>query len=55
MNTSTLKARDIEALTFTYSAPRWSTLFSRMWAALRKRTRLPADFRTAADWTFSGL
>jgi len=55
VNTSTLKAREIEALAFTYSAPRWSTLFSRAWAALKKRLRRPAEFRSAGDWTFPGL
>jgi len=64
MNTSPLNAREIEALTFIYSAAgptaagqrsRGSRLFSWAWARVRKWARCAPVVASAADWTFPGL
>jgi len=64
VNTGPLNVREIEALTFIGRTPatpaageriRWTKLFNRAWATLRKRTRRPSASSSAADWTFPGL
>jgi hypothetical protein len=64
VNISPLTAREVEALTFIYSAPRletvgernlWSKFFNWVRLTLRKRTRRPSPSSSAADWSSPGL
>ena len=63
MNTNTLKAREVEALTFIPDASprktpnernRWSWFLTWIWLVFGKQPVSP-HARSAADWTFPGL
>jgi hypothetical protein len=63
VNTCTLKAREVEALTFIPDPSprktpslgnRWSGLLTWIRLVFRKQPRSP-HARSAADWTFPGL
>lgn len=64
MNTSPLKVREIEALTFIFRAPgavthgeinHRSGFLKRVWLRLLKGTQRPSASNSAADWTYPGL